>query len=83
MERIIEIVDHGGPEGWHSYSFGEAREHIVRCVDCKFAGAGEAVISGEWRLGNCGNPRFKGSRHVVNVTHAGFCAWAERRDARS
>lgn len=56
-------------------------EEIVRCRDCRYASAGEAVISGNWKLGNCLNPRFRGSIHSANVTADGFCAWEERRDA--
>ena len=52
------------------------REEIVRCRDCKYASAGEAVISGNWQHGNCLNPRFRGSIHGANVTADGFCAWA-------
>lgn len=71
MERIIEIVDHGGADGWHSYSFGEAREKVVRCRDCRNASA----IDGDAQ-----------ERQVCWLRSAGylvephdFCAWAERR----
>ena len=54
-------------------------EEVVRCRDCRHAGAGEAVISGNWQHGNCGNPRFRGSLHRANVRADGFCAWGERK----
>lgn len=55
-------------------------EPIVRCRDCRYASAGEAVISGNWQHGNCHNPRFRGSLHCANARADGFCAWAERRE---
>ena len=54
------------------------REEIVRCRDCRYASAGEAVISGNWQMGNCHNPRFRMSLHAANVRADGFCAWGER-----
>lgn len=60
---------------------GFVREEIVRCRYCRFASAGEAVIGGNWQIGNCHNPRFKGSIHRSNARADGFCAWGERKDA--
>ena len=54
-------------------------ERIVRCRDCVYASAGEAVMSGNWRLGTCSNRRFIGSIHRSNVTADGFCAWGKVR----
>lgn len=68
MERIVEIVDHGGMEGAHAYSYGEAREEIVRCRDCKWCMA-------YWKATYC--DRFKHSLPTAELD--GFCAWAERR----
>lgn len=56
-------------------------EEIVRCRDCRYASAGEAVISGNWQYGNCHNPRFRWSVHCANARADGFCAWGVRRDA--
>ena len=60
---------------------GELREEIVRCRDCRYASAGEAVISGNWQMGNCHNPRFRMSLHAANVRADGFCAWGKRRES--
>ena len=57
----------------------EYREEIVRCRDCRYASAGEAVISGNWQMGNCHNPRFRRSLHAANVRADGFCAWGGRK----
>lgn len=68
---MAEAVSHGAV----------LKEEIVRCGDCRYASAGEAVISGNWQHGNCHNPRFRGSLHGANARADGFCAWGERRDA--
>ena len=52
----------------------------VRCRECKFASAGEAVMSGNWKIGGCHNPRFRGAIHAANVTADGYCAWGECRE---
>lgn len=67
--------------GYDEWSWLPVREEIVRCRDCKYSSAGEAVISGNWKLGSCHNPRFRGSIQAANVTADGFCAWSERGDA--
>lgn len=79
MERIIEIVDHGGPDGWHSYSFGEAREKVVRCKDCAHASElGDGTL-------DCHGPLttpwdYYADQPQINVVEpGGFCAWAERK----
>lgn len=72
MERIIEIADHGGPDGWHSYSFGEAREHIVRCGDCIYYERDKDPIDPGW-------PMMCGRTGQDMVEAYGFCAWGERR----
>ena len=70
MERIIEIVDHGGPDGWHSYSFGEAREKVVRCRDCKdYRASDQTCHSWQWHNWDA----------ALEVDPEGFCAWGERR----
>jgi hypothetical protein len=82
-EYIYERPD--GPakvvrDGWNvrvEWDF-EQREEIVRCRYCRYASAGEAVISGNWQHGNCGNPRFRGSLHAANVRADYYCAWGER-----
>lgn len=53
---------------------------VVRCMECRFALAGEAVMSGNWKIGSCHNPRFRGAIHAANVTADGYCAWGERKE---
>lgn len=54
-------------------------EELVRCGNCRYASAGEAVIGGNWKLGSCHNPRFRGSIHAANVRADDFCKWGERK----
>lgn len=79
MERIVEIVDHGGLEGWHSYSYGEAREEIVRCGACEncIVQRGELACMGplttSWDY-------YADQPQVTPVPPDGFCAWGKRRE---
>ena len=59
---------------------GDKLPEIVRCRDCRYASAGEAVLSGNWQHGNCHNPRFRGSLHGANARADGFCAWGVRKE---
>lgn len=84
-EYIIDMPDDYLTNEWGVYYPDERDdpmpigEPIVRCRDCRYASAGEAVISGNWQHGNCHNPRFRMSLHAANVRADGFCAWPERR----
>ncbi len=77
-EYIITVRDEADPDGWHRLT--KPAEPLVRCRDCKFGRAGEVLMDGGWKFGDCTNPHFKGSIHACNVTGNGFCAWAEPRE---
>ena len=82
MERIIEIADHGGPDGWHSYSFGEAREHIVRCRDCKhFCEDRRDTANGWVDVFVCYSEQWSTVSLMPSheIEPDGFCAWGERK----
>lgn len=88
-EYIIELPDSGaadefvakmGVDDCRIYGY-RLNGEIVRCRECKYASAGEAVISGNWRHGNCHNPRYRGSLHVANARADGFCVWGERSES--
>ena len=53
---------------------------VVRCRECRFASAGEAVMSGNWKIGSCHNPRFRGAIHAANIAANDHCAWGERKE---
>lgn len=75
---LIEYDDaHGYVMG--GYPLRAPAVEVVRCRDCRYASAGEAVIGGNWQHGNCHNPRFRGSLHRANARADDFCAWGERR----
>lgn len=77
MERIVEIVDHGGPDGWHSYSYGEAREEIVRCRDCQHFTPKGTHKFGNGKVNDDYCDYVRGWR--LQITPDGFCAWGERK----
>lgn len=77
-EYIVDLAAHNA--GAAMALCDGVHDEIVRCRDCEFASAGEAVISGDWKIGSCCNSRFRGSIHHANVTANGFCAWGERRN---
>ena len=75
------IVPAAAIEALHKFNHNYNHVVLIQCRDCRFGSAGEAVISGNWQHGNCGNPRFRGSGiHRANARAKGFCAWGEPKE---
>lgn len=78
--RPYEETRFDEPRFCYRYDFGIDVSEVVRCRDCRYGRAGEALMGGEWKFGDCTNPRFSGGKHTLDVRSDGFCSWAERRD---